>query len=37
VRVTQRYLRDALDSILTGKEPVLPETPPRGCSVKWAK
>lgn len=37
VRVTKRYLREALDAILLSKEPALAETPPRGCSVKWAK
>lgn len=36
VRVTKRYLRDALDALLAGKDPQLPETPPKGCSVKWA-
>lgn len=36
VRVTKRYLRDALDALLAGKDPPLPETPPKGCSVKWA-
>jgi peroxiredoxin len=35
-RVTKRYLRDALDAVLAGRDPPLPETPPRGCSVKWA-
>ena len=34
-RVTKRYLRDALDAILAGQAPSLPETPPKGCSVKW--
>jgi peroxiredoxin len=33
--VTQRYLRDALDAILDGREPPVAETPPVGCSVKW--
>jgi len=36
-RVTHKYLRDALDAILAGKEPTLPETAPKGCSVKWAR
>jgi peroxiredoxin len=33
--VTQRYLRDALDSVLSGREPAVAETPPVGCTVKW--
>ncbi len=36
-RVTKRYLRDALDAILAGRAPPLAETPPKGCSVKWAQ
>ena len=36
VRVGRKYLREALDAILAGKDPSSPETPPRGCSVKWA-
>ena len=30
-----RYLRDALDAILAGREPDLADTRARGCSVKW--
>jgi peroxiredoxin len=33
--VSQHYLRDALDAVLSGQEPVLNETPPVGCTVKW--
>ncbi len=33
--VSQQYLRDALDAVLSGQEPVLSETPPVGCTVKW--
>jgi len=33
--VTQRFLRDALDAILAGAEPVTTETSPQGCFVKW--
>jgi peroxiredoxin len=33
--VTQQYLRDALDAILSGEEPAVRETPPVGCTVKW--
>lgn len=35
-RVSRRYLRDALDALLSGRDPPIPDTPPRGCSVKWA-
>ena len=34
-KVTKRYLRDAFDALLAGRDPPLPETPPKGCSVKW--
>ena len=34
-KVTKRYLRDAFDALLAGKDPPMPETPPKGCSVKW--
>jgi len=33
--VSQHYLRDALDAVLSGQEPVVSETPPVGCTVKW--
>jgi peroxiredoxin len=33
--VTQHYLRDALDAVLSGEEPQVRETPPVGCTVKW--
>jgi peroxiredoxin len=29
------YVRDALDALLEGRDPELPETPPVGCSIKW--
>ncbi|MGI8430289.1 MAG: thioredoxin family protein [Solirubrobacteraceae bacterium] len=29
------WLRDALDAVLAGEEPSLPETKPVGCSIKW--
>ena len=32
---TQSYLRDALDAVLAGGAPVVAETPPVGCTVKW--
>ena len=32
--VTQRYLRDAIEAVLAGKEPAVSETPAVGCSVK---
>jgi len=33
--VTQQYLRDALDAVLSGEEPAISETPAVGCTVKW--
>lgn len=33
--VSQHYLRDALDAVLSGEEPAVMETPPVGCTVKW--
>lgn len=30
-----RYLRDALDAILDGRDPEPAQTPPVGCSIKW--
>lgn len=35
-RVTKRYLRDALDALLAGKEPPVTQTKIVGCSIKWA-
>jgi peroxiredoxin len=29
------YLRDALDAVLSGREPPVAETPPVGCTIKW--
>src|SRR5208283_76564 len=34
--VTKNYLRDALDSLLAGKEPSVTQTKAIGCSIKWA-
>ena len=33
--VTNHYLRDALDAVLAGEVPAVPDTPPVGCTVKW--
>jgi peroxiredoxin len=33
--VSQQYLRDALDALLTGSDPAVAETPAVGCTVKW--
>jgi peroxiredoxin len=30
-----RWLRDALDAVIDGRDPELPETRPVGCSIKW--
>jgi hypothetical protein len=30
-------LRDALDAVLAGAEPDVPETEPVGCSIKWKR
>lgn len=34
--VKRRYVRDALDALLAGKEPPVTKTKVVGCSVKWA-
>jgi peroxiredoxin len=34
-KVQQRYLRDALDAVLSGKEPSVADTKPAGCTIKW--
>jgi peroxiredoxin len=33
--VSQQYLRDALDALLSGQDPPVAETPPVGCTMKW--
>jgi peroxiredoxin len=33
--VGRRYLAEALDGLLQGREPEILETPPVGCTVKW--
>ena len=33
--VKKQYLRDALDAVLSGKTPMVQETPPVGCTIKW--
>jgi peroxiredoxin len=35
--VTQHYLRDALEALLAGERPAVPETRPLGCTVKWRR
>ena len=30
-----RWVRNALDSLLSGQPPALPETTPVGCTIKW--
>jgi hypothetical protein len=34
-QVSERYLRDAIETVLAGQEPAVSETPPVGCTVKW--
>ena len=33
--VKAKYLRDALDAVLSGRQPQTPETNPVGCTIKW--
>jgi peroxiredoxin len=33
--VSQRYLRDALEAVVEGREPDVADTPAVGCTVKW--
>jgi peroxiredoxin len=33
--VTRHYLRDALDALFAGEQPVVADTPAVGCTVKW--
>jgi len=35
--VTVHHLRDALDAVLAGEAPERAETPPVGCTIKWAR
>lgn len=35
--VTRRYLRDAIEALLAGRDPATAATPPRGCTIKWKK
>jgi peroxiredoxin len=35
--VSRRYLHDALEATLAGGAPPVTDTPPVGCSVKWAQ
>ena len=35
-KVTKHYLRDAIEALLSGKEPPITKTKVVGCSVKWA-
>jgi peroxiredoxin len=34
---SRHYLRDALDAVLEGRAPALPETAPVGCTIKWSR
>ncbi|MBI1744771.1 thioredoxin family protein [Candidatus Acetothermia bacterium] len=34
-KVTKRYLKDALDAVVAGREPATKETAPVGCTIKW--
>lgn len=34
-KVAKRFLRDALDDVLAGRDVRTPLTPPYGCSIKW--
>ncbi len=33
--VKKKYLLDALDAMLSGKTPAIPDTMPVGCTIKW--
>ena len=33
--VSANYLRDALDSVLSGQTPATPKTDAVGCTIKW--
>ena len=36
-QITKRYLEDAIESVLEGKDPVQPETVPIGCRVRFER
>jgi hypothetical protein len=36
-QVTRRYLKDALDAVVTGKAPPVAETKSMGCGIKFKK
>jgi peroxiredoxin len=33
--VSARYLRDAIEAVLAGREPATATTAPKGCTIKW--
>lgn len=33
--VRQHYLRDAIEALLAGRTPPVPQTTPQGCTIKW--
>jgi peroxiredoxin len=33
--VSARYLKDAVDALLAGRDPATTSTPPKGCTIKW--
>lgn len=36
-KVTQHYLRDAIEAVLEGREPPIRETVPLGCAIDWVR
>lgn len=36
-KVKKSYLKDATAALLAGKDPLVQETPPVGCTIKWKK
>lgn len=36
-RVTANHLRDAIEAVLLGEAPVVAQTPPVGCTIKWRR
>lgn len=37
LKVTRRYLQDALDAVVAGRTPATARTEPVGCTIKWKK